>query len=300
MNNIRARIKEIIRSGGVEKVTFEYIIDVAKRLIEGQKDIVFKYNKKNNKLKIKLYGNVNDRECKTAEMLLAAFEKVHYELNGNIYMRISCHDICRVRNRKFYTYSRKKNNKNFELIPDYNFINWKESGIEDYNILINDILNSSKIDPIIDKLFWIGNPNNNYKRQKLLEMANDDCRMDIRSSLTSEHVSMNELTKFKYLLDIEGISWSSRRKILLFTGRPLFIVEDEWEEFFTDKLVPFVHYIPVKADLSDLTERLDWAENNYKKACEIGHNAQEFAINYLTREKAVDYLASQLKKIVNS
>ena len=37
-----------------------------------------------------------------------------------------------------------------------------------------------------------------------------------------------------------------------------------YEHFYSD-LKPFVHYIPIKYDLSDLVEKINWAINNDDK-----------------------------------
>jgi len=43
-----------------------------------------------------------------------------------------------------------------------------------------------------------------------------------------------------------------------------------------------------------LIEKLDWADNHQKETLKIAKNAQDYAINNLTREKAVEYLANVL------
>jgi spore maturation protein CgeB len=44
-----------------------------------------------------------------------------------------------------------------------------------------------------------------------------------------------------------------------------------------DSLKPFVHYIPIKKDFSDLFEKIEYLKNNDKEAERIAKNAQEFA-----------------------
>lgn len=45
---------------------------------------------------------------------------------------------------------------------------------------------------------------------------------------------------------------SFRFKHLFLCGSLVFHVGDEWQEFFYPQLKPWVHYIPVKQDLSDV------------------------------------------------
>ena len=57
---------------------------------------------------------------------------------------------------------------------------------------------------------------------------------------------------------------------------------------------PFVHYIPVKEDLSDMGEKFKWAEDNPEECERIADNAYQFALSKLKRSDAV----KRLKKIL--
>jgi hypothetical protein len=52
-------------------------------------------------------------------------------------------------------------------------------------------------------------------------------------------------------------------------------LESHWEEWYYDQIEPWVHYIPVKGDGSDLYEKYLWAEANQDKVQEIIRNANE-------------------------
>lgn len=56
----------------------------------------------------------------------------------------------------------------------------------------------------------------------------------------------------RYLFNFRGVAASFRLKHLFLCGSLVFHVGDEWQEFFYPQLKPWVHYIPVKQDLSDL------------------------------------------------
>lgn len=55
----------------------------------------------------------------------------------------------------------------------------------------------------------------------------------------------------RYLFNFRGVAASFRFKHLFLCGSLVFHVGDEWIEFFYPSLRPWVHYIPVKKDLSD-------------------------------------------------
>ena len=50
-------------------------------------------------------------------------------------------------------------------------------------------------------------------------------------------------------------------------------VESEKIEYFYSGLEPWVHYVPIKADYSDLLENIQWLKENDEKAKKIAENA---------------------------
>jgi hypothetical protein len=102
------------------------------------------------------------------------------------------------------------------------------------------------------------------------------------------------------LIDIEGVGYSARTKLLLFTGRPLFLQERRHIEYWYQWLRPWQHYIPVASDLSDLIERIEWANRHQAECRRIAENAQQFALKHLTRDAAVDYLQEVLTAAIGT
>lgn len=64
-----------------------------------------------------------------------------------------------------------------------------------------------------------------------------------------------------------------------------------------------IHYIPIKTDLSDLVEKLEWARNNDHEAKQIAKNGQKFANENLLPKDIFCYYAMLLdefsKKVVS-
>jgi len=177
------------------------------------------------------------------------------------------------------------------LVPDFNFCKWQEVGINDYVETCNEIKEAGKQTFLIDKVGWIGNFETHTNRMILKDLGRRfSGHLDIRSiDWTNKFgfMSMPELVKtYSLLLDIEGYGYSGRLKYLLFSLRPLLLVDRPQKEFFFEFLKPWVHYIPVNRDLSDLLEQVLWAKNNYHEALKIAKAAAEFAEKYCTREAA--------------
>ncbi|XP_033866639.1 protein O-glucosyltransferase 1-like isoform X2 [Acipenser ruthenus] len=68
----------------------------------------------------------------------------------------------------------------------------------------------------------------------------------------TKEVPLVDHCKYKYLFNFRGVAASFRLKHLFLCGSLVFHVGEEWLEFFYPQLKPWIHYIPVKQDLSDL------------------------------------------------
>ncbi|MBN3291499.1 KDEL1 protein, partial [Polypterus senegalus] len=92
-----------------------------------------------------------------------------------------------------------------------------------------------------------------------------------------KQISFFDFFKYKYQLNIDGTVAAYRLPYLL-AGDSVVLKQDSifYEHFYND-LRPWTHYIPLKSDLSDLLEKIQWAKENDEEAKKIAKNAQEFA-----------------------
>jgi hypothetical protein len=96
--------------------------------------------------------------------------------------------------------------------------------------------------------------------------------------------------KYRWLLDIGGAGYSGRTKFLLFSSRPLLMVDRRYIEYFTDELKPWEHYIPVSEDLSDLVDKHEWLKHNDGEALRIAARAKEYALKNFTIDSVLERL----------
>ena len=69
----------------------------------------------------------------------------------------------------------------------------------------------------------------------------------------------------KYQINIDGTVAAYRFPYLL-AGNSLVLKQDSpYYEYFYKDLKPFEHYIPIKRDLSDIMEKIQWAKDNEEK-----------------------------------
>lgn len=175
-------------------------------------------------------------------------------------------------------------------------LRWPQVGIPDAEQMMGELLANEA--PYEDeRMFWIG-ANTHPSRVRLCEIGGSRPELfDVEIMQWDPHasggqrsktrqVSIPDHAKFKYLVDCPGVrgGYSARIKWLLATGRPVFMVEREFVEHWHEDLRPWVHYVPVKSDLSDLLNqhaKLDGDPELYES---IGRNARRFAAEHLTVE----------------
>jgi hypothetical protein len=101
-----------------------------------------------------------------------------------------------------------------------------------------------------------------------------------------EHMSVNDQVKYKYLIDLAGgggTTWTGTAMKLAMPGLLMHHVTP-MKDYFYDRIKPYVHYVPVASDLSDLKEKFEWAESNPEMAKRISDRGTEF-MRYLGTEE---------------
>jgi hypothetical protein len=191
----------------------------------------------------------------------------------------------------------------FLPFPSSNSPGWPQVGIPDGYGLTEDLL-SCRSQPRDGRILWIG-ANTHPSRVKLVELAArhpnaiDAELMDwnrntgnVQMPSKSRYVSMWDHRHAKYLIDCPGTGYSGRLRWLLATGRPVFVVDRRAIEHWHARMIPWVHFIPIRQDLSDLMwayKRLESSPALYRM---ISENAREFVRHHLSRGREVAHIAS--------
>ena len=68
---------------------------------------------------------------------------------------------------------------------------------------------------------------------------------------------------------------------------------------FEERIMPYVHYIPVKADLSNLLDQYNYIESKPEMQADILNNCLDLINNMLSQDKLVDNFKSKLLNIYN-
>ena len=196
-------------------------------------------------------------------------------------------------------------------IPDWCFDMWPEAGVPQggFDEACAALAAAGAAAPTDGNLLsWAGTAHHHPSRMQLVKLASehpsrlavnnvvDRVKSDAGASSgvgapppqqrAQYRTLLEQTARCGYLLDVQGKGYSSRLKLLLHTGRLIFLAARPWQEYFHAGLVPFTHYIPVKEDLSDLLDQLAWADENPAKARAIAAACQQFARAHLTAAAA--------------
>jgi len=109
----------------------------------------------------------------------------------------------------------------------------------------------------------------------------------VKKKYFREKQSLLEMNRYKYLLSIEGNDVATGLKWMLYSNSVVFMSRPTVATWaMEDLLVPFVHYIPLANDYSNLLEMVKWA-NEHDEACqEISKRATEFIEHLWMSEQA--------------
>jgi hypothetical protein len=162
------------------------------------------------------------------------------------------------------------------LFPDFAFGNWSDMGLEDFDEFSREIRENNSSERIEDqRLFWTGSTLTSHNRSVYLGLCacnpeklhgiamNEWIPVDGGSRTEPKSfVPMHDHCRYKYLIDIAGYGYGSRIKFIPFCNRPMFVNERRHYTWSCVETLRHDLHIPVREDLSDLVEKVSWADQN--------------------------------------
>jgi hypothetical protein len=163
-------------------------------------------------------------------------------------------------------------------------------------------------------LFWRGSGSgyrkNGFLRKdvvfKLAENPHADVKFidhwiyledQIPAHCIGEKVNYFDFAKYKMVLIMDGNGISSAHSWCFGIGCVPFMITNN-DFWFKSMLVPFGNYIPIKYDLTDLEEKIEWVLEHDVEAREIAERATEFAYRIFTPEFQREYLETRIREII--
>lgn len=226
-----------------------------------------------------------------------------------------------------FAFATKKQSNNVLLIPDFEMFD--ELNHRNKSFLIKCKTLSAQ-NPWTSKralAFFRGSTTGSYDYPALPDFGNDRARAVLFSSqhpdlmdatfnaivqqpmpiqqaikcwLASLNKSLNtasipEHFKYKYLLDIDGNSCTySRCRWILLSNSTLVKVMSDHRQWYYKALKPWVHFVPLKRDLSDCVDTLNYLKENDHCAHQIALNGQDLGRTIFSQEMVDRYVLTLL------
>jgi len=189
------------------------------------------------------------------------------------------------------------------LVPDFTFWSWPEAGLlPNFMGLVAKMDAVSINPPEVVRCGWAGNVQMNEQRGRFFNIASAypelfDAIVPTANEGpggTGGRISMeDQVRRWACMLDLSAAGYSGRLPLLLHSRRPVLIAARTGNKstdltWYAPKLVAWKHYIPVRADLSDLVDKASWVldEKNVLEAGRIAEQAKLHAEQHLTLKAA--------------
>ena len=162
-----------------------------------------------------------------------------------------------------------------------------------------------------NEIIWRGCPTGNGERINFCIMYNNKYNVGLTqvfshltqySYLIKNEIKVYDFYQYKYIISIEGndkdsgLNWKLNSNSVVIMKPPTF---ESW--LMEGKLEPWVHYVPLNDDMSNLDEIYEWCLNNDDKCKEIVKNANEFMENFKDLEfekKLIDKIEKDYFKYI--
>lgn len=117
-----------------------------------------------------------------------------------------------------------------------------------------------------------------------------------KEGLFGEKVSWKEFLACKYLPTLDGVCCAAPAfQWRLLSGSLTLKQESDEIQWFYRMVLPDLHYLPIKNDLSDLTQKIEWARAHDQECKEMAERACQFVLNHLMMEDVYLYFHLVMK-----
>ena len=131
-------------------------------------------------------------------------------------------------------------------------------------------------------------------------------KLDEYINSKGERMSLEELAQYKYHIDMGGgggTTWTGTMTKMAMPGL-LFHHMTPTKDYIHEYMKPWIHYVPIKADLSDLREKYEWAESHPEAAEMIASQGSDL-MRYLGTpqgfgEMYQDVFVDQVRQVIEA
>ena len=118
--------------------------------------------------------------------------------------------------------------------------------------------------------------------------------MFIVGMIADHFLTWYDALKYRAALVVDGNTVADRLAFIMASSTAVIKVDSPRREAFYALMRPYVHYVPVRADLSNLETQLRWALANETRLRTIARNGATFALAHLSRRATLCHWTSLL------
>jgi len=120
-----------------------------------------------------------------------------------------------------------------------------------------------------------------------------------RLSPTGNYLDFNSMTRFRYIVNVDGYVRAYRLGNELRSMSVILLQASPYRLWFEHLLKPYVHYVPIAADLGDLVEKIEWCKRHNEECKKIAENALALHGKIMRGDGILDAWAGVAKKIAS-
>jgi hypothetical protein len=115
------------------------------------------------------------------------------------------------------------------------------------------------------------------------------------------NINDTEMVNYKYILNIDGISscWDATAWKMN-SGSVVFKTDSDWKQWFYDDYKPWVHFVPIADDFSDINEKYEWAESHQDECEKIVKNSLELFQKTYRFHNIIEHTKSVVKTLLDA
>jgi len=113
----------------------------------------------------------------------------------------------------------------------------------------------------------------------------------------SEYKEVDQWMNYKYYVNVDGVVLGGRLIKLMALGGVVLQHQAGYTEHMYALMKPYVHYVPVSYDLSDLVDKVEWLKKNDAEAKRIAERARALANQRMRLEDHICYIWRALEAL---
>lgn len=192
---------------------------------------------------------------------------------------------------------------NDRLFPDWVFGGWWHMGMENWDPFVRDLAAAGELPPTDRRAYWKGAHLGVHQRAAYSHLCTSNPDRFAGGFMNwgpngthNNFTPMRDQCRHAVLVDLTGVGFSGRLKMLAFTGRPLIVADRRWWSWADQVVLSRGLHFRVREDLSDIVEVYDRVMGDTKEATRMASELRRFCLEGLTFEKACLRAAELLRE----